>query len=96
MIHNLVSSNPGEWRLIDLEDTLHLALTRDGLHFNTIQGKRWYDDAFQTKIGELEEELRSFDTLARTSSTGRGRVRRNMNEPLASHLGSLASVECIL
>ena len=94
MIHNLVSSNPGEWRLIDLEDTLHLALTRDGLHFNTVQGKRWYDDAFQTKIGELEEELRLFDTLARTSLTARGRVRKNMKGPPASHLGPLASVEC--
>ena len=44
MICNLVRSNPGELRLMDLEDTLRmtdqLALTRDGIHFNTLLGRR--------------------------------------------------------
>ena len=43
MIRNLVRSNPGELRLLDLENTLrmidHIALTRDGIHFNTHRGK---------------------------------------------------------
>ena len=38
MIPNLVSSNPGELQLMDLENTLritgHLALTRDRIHFS--------------------------------------------------------------
>ena len=50
MIRSLGRSNPGELRLMDLENTLrltdHLALTRDGIHFNTLQGRRWINDVF--------------------------------------------------
>ena len=39
MISSLVRNNPGELRLLDLENMLrmidHIALTRDGIHFNT-------------------------------------------------------------
>ena len=77
IIRNLVRSNPGELRRMDLQITLrmtdHLALTRDGLHFITLHGRRWIDDAFQTKIEELEEELRTTVSLARTSSKGLSR-----------------------
>ena len=42
MIRNLVRNNPGELRLLDLENTLrmidHVALTKDGIHFNTQEG----------------------------------------------------------
>ena len=38
----------------------------------------------------MEQELRSTDSLARTSSTGGGRVRGNVPEPLASRLVLLA------
>ena len=58
MVRNLIRSNPGELRLLDLENTLlmpdHLALTRDGIHFNTLQVRRWINDAFQTRIEEIE------------------------------------------
>ena len=80
---------------MDLENTFrmtdHLALTRDSIHFNTLQGRRWINDASQTKIEEKEEELRTTDALARTSLTGRGRVRSNVPEPLANRLGPLTS-----
>ena len=63
MIRNLVRSNPGELRLMDLEITLrmtdHLALTRDGIHFKKLQGRRWINDVFQTRIEEIEGELRT-------------------------------------
>ena len=56
-VRNLIRSNPGALRLMDLENTLsmtdHLALTRDGIHFNTLQGRRWLNDAFQTRIEEI-------------------------------------------
>ena len=94
MSRNLVRSSPSGLRLMDLENTLrmtdHLALIRDGIHFNTAQGRRWINDAFQTKIEEMEQELRTNDSLARTSSTGEGRVRGNVPEPLANRLGPLA------
>ena len=45
---------------------------------------------FQTKIEEMEQELRTTDSLARTSLTGGDRVRDNVPEPLASRLGPLA------
>ena len=84
---------------MDLENTLrltdHVALTRDGIHFNTLQGRRWINDAFQTRIKEIEGELRTTDALARTSLTGRGRVRSNVPEPLASCLGPLTSEACV-
>ena len=74
MVDNLIRSNPGELRLMDLENTLrmtgHIALTRDGIHFNTQQGRRCINDAFQTRIEEIEGELRTTDALARTSLTG--------------------------
>ena len=45
MIRNLIRSNPGELRLMDLENTLrmtdHLALIRNSIHFNTLKGRRW-------------------------------------------------------
>ena len=95
MTRSLVRSNPSELRLMDLENTLrmtdHLALTRDGIHLNTLQGRRWINDVFQTKIEEMEQKLRTTDSLARTSSTGGSRVRDNVPEPLASSLGPLAT-----
>ena len=43
MTRSLVRNNPGELRLLDLENMLrmidHIALTRDGIHFNTQQGR---------------------------------------------------------
>ena len=69
---------------MDLENMLrmidHLALNRDGIHFNTQQGRRWINYVFQTRIREMEQELRTTDSLARTSSTGGGRVRGNVPE----------------
>ena len=95
MIRNLIRSNPGELRLMGLENTLrmtdHLALTGDGIRFHTLQGRRWIKDAFQTRILEIGGELRTTDALARTSLTGRGRVRSNEPEPLANCLGTLTS-----
>ena len=50
MTHSLVRSNPSELRLMDLENMLrmidHLALTRDVIHFNTQQGRRWINHVF--------------------------------------------------
>ena len=87
-------NNPSELRLMDLENMLrmidHLALIRDGIHFKTQQGRRWIKDVFQTRIREMEQELRTTDSLALTSLTGGGRVRGNVPEPLANRLGPLA------
>ena len=53
MIRNLVGNNPGELRLLDLENMLrmidHIALTREGIHFNTQRGRHWVNDVFQTQ-----------------------------------------------
>ena len=71
MTRSLVEISPSELRLMDLENMLrmvdHLALTRDGIHFNNQQGIRWI---FQTQRGEMEQELRTTNSLAQTSSTG--------------------------
>ena len=94
MTRSLVRSNHSELRLMDLEIMLrivdHLALTRDGIHFNTQQGRHWINDVFQTQLREMEQELRTTSSLARTSSTGGGRVRGNVPESLADRLGPLA------
>ena len=94
MTRGLVRSNPSELRLMDLENMLrmidHLTLTRDCIHFNTQQGRRWINDVFQTQLREMEQELRTTGSLARTSSTGGGRVRGNVPESLANRLGPLA------
>ena len=44
----------------------------------------------QTQLREMELELRTTSSLARTSSTGRGRVRGNVPETLANGLVPLA------
>ena len=71
MSRSLVRSNPSELRLMDRENMLrmidHRALTRDGIHFNTQQGRRWINDVFQTGIRKMEQQLRTTDSLARTS-----------------------------
>ena len=94
MTRGLVRNNPGELRLMDLENLLrmidHLALTRDGIHFNTHQGRRWINDVFQTQLREVEQELRGTNSLAWTSSTGGGRVWGNVPESLVNRLGHLA------
>ena len=67
MTRGLVRSNPSELRLIDLQNMLrmidHLKLTRDGVHFNTQQGRRWINDVFQTQLREMEQELRTTGSL---------------------------------
>ena len=54
MTRSLVRSNPSELRLMDLENMLrmvdHLALTRDGIHYNTQQWRHWINDVFQTQL----------------------------------------------
>ena len=92
---SLVRNNPGELRLLDLENMLrmidHIALTRDVIHFNTQQGRYWIKDAFQTQLREMEQELRATSSLAWTSSTGGGRIRGSVPESLANRLGPLAT-----
>ena len=94
MIRNLVRNNPGELRLLDLENTLrmidHIALTRDGIHFNTQRGRHWVNDVFQTQWREVEQESRATSSLARTSSTGGSRIRASVPESLVNRLGPLA------
>ena len=94
MTRSLMRSNPSELRLMNFENMLrmidHLALSRDGIHFNTQQGRRWINNVFQTQLREVEQELRTTNPLARASSTGGGRVRGNVPESLANLLGSLA------
>ena len=95
MTRSLVRSNPSELRLMDLENMLrmtdHLALSRDGIHFNTQQGRRWswINDVFQTQLREVKQELKTTNSLARTSSTGGGRVRGTVPESLSTRLGPL-------
>ena len=67
MTRSLVRSNPSDLRLMDLENMLrmigYLALTRDGIHFNTQQGRCWINDVFQTQTREIEQELRTTNSL---------------------------------
>ena len=94
MARNLNEDNPSELRLMDIESALrmmdHGALTRDGIHFNTQQGIQWMNDAFQTRIEEMETELRTiFNPVARGSPAGR--VESHVPRPLANCLGPLAT-----
>ena len=95
MIRSLVRNNPGELRLLDLENMLrmtdHIALTRDGIHFNTQQGRHWINDVFQTQLREVEQESRATSFLAWTSLTGGNRIRASVPESLVNRLGPLAT-----
>ena len=94
MIRSLVRNNPGELRLLDLENMLrmvdHIALTSDGIHFNTQRGRHWVNDVFQTQLREVEQESRATSSLVRTSSTGGSRIRASVPESLINRLGPLA------
>ena len=95
MTRSLVRNNPGELRLLDLENMLrmidHIALTRDGTHFNTQKGRHWINDVFQTQLREVEQESRATSSLAWTSSTGEGRIRGSVPKSLVNRLGPLAT-----
>ena len=95
VIRSLVRNNPGELRLLDLENMLrmidHLALTRDGIHFNTQQGRHWINGVFQTQLREVEQESRATSSLAWTSSTGGNRTRASVPESHVNRLGPLAT-----
>ena len=88
-IRSLVRNNPGELRLLDLAGS-HIALTRDGIHFNTQQGRHWINDVFQTQLREVEQESRATSSLAWTSLTGGNRIRASVPESLVTRLGPLA------
>ena len=94
MICSLVRNNPGELRLLDLENMRrmidHIALTRDGVKFNTQQGRHWINDVIQTQLREVEQESRAISSLAWTSSTGGNRIRASVPESLVNRLGPLA------
>ena len=94
MIRNLIAANPNGLRLKDLENTLKMvddsALTKNGLHFNTQQGIQWINDAFQTKIEEMQIEVRMMvNPVARGSSASR--VRSHVPQPLADRMGPLTT-----
>ena len=95
MTRSLVRNNPGELRLLDLENMLrmtdHIALTKDGVHFNTQRGRHWINDVFQTQLREAEQESRATGSLARANSTGGSRIRATVPESLANRLGPLAT-----
>ena len=68
----------------------HSALTRDGIHFITQQGRQSVNDTVQTKIEELEAELQTLvNPMARGSPADR--MRSRMLQPQASRLGPLAT-----
>ena len=95
MTRSLVRNNPGELRLLDLENMLrmidHIVLTRDGIHFNAQQGRHWINDVFQTQLRDVEQESRATSSLAWTTSTGGGRIRGSVPESLVNRLGPLAT-----
>ena len=95
MTRSLVRNNPGELRLLDLENMLrmtdHIALTKDGVHFNTQRGRHWINDVVQTQLREVEQESRATGSLARTNLTGGSRIRATLPESLANRLGPLAT-----
>ena len=75
---------PQELRLMDLEITSR----SPGTAYTSTPSKG--GAVFQTQLREMEQELRTTSSLARTSSTGGGRVRGNVPESLANRLGPLA------
>ena len=97
MVRNLTAENPSELRLMDVESALRMvdngALTKDSLDFNTKPGIQWMSDAFQTRIEEVETELRTMvNPVARGSPAGRqGEIPRasaaNESSGNSSHRG---------
>ena len=94
MIRNLIADNPSKLRLMDVETALrrvdHSALTRDGIHFNTQQGIQWINDAFQTKMTEMQAEVRMMvNPVVRCSPAVR--VESHVPQPLAIRLEPLTT-----
>ena len=93
MVGNLTAENLSELRLIDVESAPrkvgHGALTKYVKHFTTQPGIQWMNDAFQTKIEEMQTDLQTIvNPVARGSPAGR--VRSHVPRPLANRLGPLA------
>ena len=94
MIRNLITGNPNELRLMDVESKLRMvdigALKKDGRHFNTQPGIQWINDAFQTRIEAMEAELRTIINPV-TRGSPAGRVRSHVPQALVNGLGPLTT-----
>ena len=94
MIRNLTRGNPNELSLVEVENTLrmvdHGALTKDGIHLNTQPRIQWINDAFQTRIEEMEAELRTTVNPV-TQGSPAGRVRSHIPQALVNRLGPLTT-----
>ena len=94
MIRNLTTGNHNELRLMDVANTLrmvdHGALTKDGIHFNTRPGIQWINDAFQTRIEEMEAELRIMVNPV-TRGSPACRVRSYVPQAFVNRLGPLTT-----
>ena len=76
MIKNLTTGNLNELRLMDVDSTLRMSdngsLKKNGIHFITQPGIQWKNDPFQTKVEEMEAELRKMvNSVTRGSADGR-------------------------
>ena len=64
ILRSLASRNAGRMILMDIEHELRAMdqarLTKDGIHFDSIEGQAWLNRVFQERLDELEAEL--FDT----------------------------------
>ena len=94
MARNLTAENPSDLRLMDVESALrmvdHGALTKNGIQLKTQPGIQLMNDAFQTRIEEMETELQTMvNPVARGSPAGR--VKYHVPRPLANRLGPLAT-----
>ena len=64
ILRSLASRNAGRMILMDIKHELRAMdqarLTKDGIHFDSIEGQAWLNRVFQERLDELEAEL--FDT----------------------------------
>ena len=82
---DLKAEIPNELRLMDLENALrmvdHRALARDMINFNTQRGIQWINDAFQTRIEEMEAEV---ETMVNPGQRGSPAGRVSSHVPLTT------------
>ena len=96
ILRNLASRNAGRMILMEIEHELRAMdqarLTKDGIHFDSIEGQAWLNRVFQERLDDLEAEL--FDTgVLKEEGTASDAVITTFVPPsLETRLGTVPAV----
>ena len=93
ILRNLASRNAGRMILMDIEHELRAMdqarLTKDGIHFDSIEGQAWLNRVFQERLDEREAELFATGVLKEEETTNEAVITTVVPPSLETRLGTV-------